>query len=85
VFASRQGLLRRSLALVPHAKVQSVRLAQGPWERLWRVADVHVDTGANKTVTARLRDAQEAAELLGAQAERSRTGRKGARPDRWMV
>jgi putative membrane protein len=85
VFAARQGLLRRSLALVPHAKVQSVRLAQGPWERLWRVADVHVDTGANKTVTARLRDAQEAAELLKAQAERSRTGRKGARPDRWMV
>ncbi|WP_020122563.1 PH domain-containing protein [Streptomyces canus] len=85
VFASRTGLLRRTLALVPHAKVQSVRLTQGPWERLWRVADVHVDTGANKTVTARLRDAQEAAELLGAQAERSRTGRKGARPDRWMV
>ncbi|WP_030323893.1 PH domain-containing protein [Streptomyces sp. NRRL B-3229] len=85
VFASRQGLLRRSLALVPHAKVQSVRLAQGPWERLWRVAEVHVDTGANKTVTARLRDAQEAAELLRAQAERSRTGRRGARPDRWMV
>ncbi|MEV7737695.1 PH domain-containing protein [Streptomyces sp. NPDC088921] len=85
VFASRQGLLRRSLALVPHAKVQSVRLGQGPWERLWRLADVHVDTGANKTVTARLRDAQEAAELLKSQAERSRTGRKGARPDRWMV
>ncbi|MEV3914548.1 PH domain-containing protein [Streptomyces canus] len=85
VFAARQGLLRRSLALVPHAKVQSVRLAQGPWKRLWRVADVHVDTGANKTVTARLRDAQEAAELLKSQAERSRTGRKGARPDRWMV
>ncbi|WP_406394053.1 PH domain-containing protein [Streptomyces sp. NBC_00882] len=85
VFTARQGLLRRSLALVPHAKVQSVRLAQGPWKRLWRVADVHVDTGANKTVTARLRDAQEAAELLKSQAERSRTGRKGARPDRWMV
>ncbi|AYC39531.1 PH domain-containing protein [Streptomyces griseorubiginosus] len=85
VFASRQGLLRRSLALVPHAKVQSVRLAQGPWERLWRIAEVHVDTGANKTVTARLRDVQEAAELLRAQAERSRTGRRGARPDRWMV
>ncbi|MGY6024052.1 PH domain-containing protein [Streptomyces spinosirectus] len=85
VFATRHGLLRRSLALVPHAKVQSVRLAQGPWERLWRVADVHVDTGANKTVTARLRDAQEAAELLRAQAERSRTGRRDARPDRWMA
>ncbi|MFF4270073.1 PH domain-containing protein [Streptomyces sp. NPDC001536] len=85
VFAARTGLLRRSLALVPHAKVQSVRLAQGPWQRVWRLADVHVDTGANKTVTARLRDAEEAAELLRAQAERSRTGRRDARPDRWMA
>lgn len=85
VFAARHGLLRRKLALVPHAKVQSVRLTQGPWERLWRLADVHVDTGANKSVTARLRDAQEAAELLRGQAERSRTGRRDARPDRWMV
>ncbi|NUS77197.1 MAG: PH domain-containing protein, partial [Streptomyces sp.] len=57
VFAARQGLLRRSVALVPHAKVQSVRLVQGPWRRLWGLADVHVDTGAGKTVTARLRDA----------------------------
>lgn len=85
VFAARHGLLRRSLTLVPHAKVQSVRLTQGPWQRLWRLADVHVDTGAGKTVTARLRDAQEAAELLRGQAERSRTGRLDARPDRWMA
>ncbi|MFC4506305.1 MULTISPECIES: PH domain-containing protein [Streptomyces] len=85
VFAARHGLLHRSLALVPHAKVQSVRLSQGPWQRLWRLADVHVDTGADKTVTARLRDVQEAAELLHGQAERSRTGRRDARPDRWMA
>jgi len=85
VFAARQGLLRRSVALVPHAKVQSVRLVQGPWRRLWGLADVHVDTGAGKTVTARLRDAEEAAELLRAQAERSRTGRRDALPDRWMA
>jgi putative membrane protein len=85
VFAARQGLLRRSLALVPHAKIQSVRLTQGPWKRRCGLADVHVDTGANKTVTARLRPAQEAAALLRAQAERSRTGRRDARPDRWMA
>ncbi|MFF7451222.1 MULTISPECIES: PH domain-containing protein [unclassified Streptomyces] len=85
VFAARVGLLRRSLALVPHAKVQSVRLSQGPWKRVCRLADVHVDTGANKTVTARLRDAEEAVQLLHAQAERSRTGRRDARPDRWMA
>jgi putative membrane protein len=85
VFAARRGLLRRSLSLVPHAKVQSVRLTRGPWERLLRVADIHVDTGANKTVTARLRDAEEAQALLYAQADRSRTGRRDARPDRWMA
>lgn len=85
VFAARHGLLRRSLSLVPHAKVQSVRLTQGPWERFKGVADVHVDTGANKTVTARLRDAEEAAALLQAQADRSRTGRREAPPDRWMA
>ncbi|MFF6805836.1 PH domain-containing protein [Streptomyces sp. NPDC012616] len=85
VFAARHGLLRRRLSLVPHAKVQSVRLTQGPWQRLWGLADVHVDTGAGKTVTARLRDAQDAARLLDSQAERSRTGRRDARPDRWMT
>jgi putative membrane protein len=85
VFAARHGLLRRRLSLVPHAKVQSVRLTQGPWERFKGVADVHVDTGADKTVTARLRDASEAAKLLQSQADRSRTGRREARPDRWMA
>ena len=85
VFVARHGLLRRSLALVPHAKVQSVRLEQGPWARFKRLADVHVDTGAGRTVTARLRDDSEAARLLQSQADRSRTGRREARPDRWMA
>ncbi len=85
VFAARRGLLRRRLFLVPHAKAQSVRLTQGPWERFKGLADVHIDAGAGRTVTARLRDAAEAAELLQAQADRSRTGRREARPDRWMA
>ncbi|MGW0364935.1 PH domain-containing protein [Streptomyces sp. NPDC002990] len=85
VFAARRGRLCRRTEIVPHAKVQSVRLSQGPWERARGVADVHVDTGANGTVTARLRSAAEAAELLPAQAARSRTSRAAARPDRWMT
>ncbi|MFF5887051.1 PH domain-containing protein [Streptomyces sp. NPDC012589] len=85
VFVARHGLLGRRVALVPHAKVQSVRLVQGPWQRARGVADVHVDNGANKSAAARLRDADEAALLLQAQAERSRTGRRDARPDRWMA
>lgn len=85
VFVTRHGLFQRTVALVPHAKVQSVRRAQGPWMRRHGLADVHVDTGANKTVTARLRDAEEAAALLQSQADRSRTGRDQALPDRWMA
>jgi putative membrane protein len=85
VFASRRGLLRRTVSLVPHAKVQSVRLVQGPWKRFTGLADVRVDTGADRTVTARLRNAEEAEAVLYAQADRSRTGRRTARPDRWMV
>ncbi|WP_345943500.1 PH domain-containing protein [Streptomyces sp. SID8352] len=85
VFAARRGLFRRTLSLVPHAKVQSVRLTQGPVRRALDLADVRVDTGANGTVTAGLRDAAEAAALLQQQADRSRTGRRDAQPDRWMT
>ncbi|MDI3388918.1 PH domain-containing protein [Streptomyces sp. B-S-A8] len=85
VFTARRGLLCRTLSLVPHAKVQSVRLTQGPWERRNGVAGLHVETGANTSVAARLRDAAEAELLLQAQADRSRTGRRTARPDRWMA
>ncbi|MFZ3471990.1 PH domain-containing protein [Streptomyces sp. 4.24] len=85
VFAARRGRLCRRTEIVPHAKVQSVRRSQGPWERARGVADVHVDTGANATVTARLRGAAEAAELLHAQAARSHASRAWARPDRWMT
>jgi putative membrane protein len=85
VFVTRSGLIRRRITLVPHAKVQSVRFVQGPWERRMRLADVAVDHGANGWTAARLRDADEALRLVHAQAERSRTGRREARPDRWMT
>ncbi|MGH3312331.1 MAG: PH domain-containing protein [Streptomyces sp.] len=85
VFVTRSGLLRRRTTLVPHAKVQSVRLGQGPWERRMRLANVMVDNGANGWTAARLRDAAEAHALVHAQAERSRTGRREARPERWMA
>lgn len=85
LFAARRGRLCRRTEIVPHAKVQSVRRTQGPWKRVCGVADLHVDTGAGNTVTARLRAADEATALLYAQAARSRTSRETARPDRWMA
>ena len=80
VFVTRSGLLSRRITLVPHAKVQSVRFGQGPWERRLGLANVAVDHGANGWAAARLRDADEARTIVHAQAERSRTGRREARP-----
>ncbi|WP_141743617.1 PH domain-containing protein, partial [Streptomyces abyssalis] len=85
VFVTRSGLISRRVTLVPHAKVQSVRFEQGPWERRMRLADVAVDHGANGWTAARLRDVEEARALVHAQAERSRTGRREAGPERWMT
>ncbi|MFJ9936487.1 hypothetical protein ACIRSJ_25615 [Streptomyces virginiae] len=44
-----------------------------------------MDTCANGTVPAPLREADEAAGLSAAQAARARTCRASARPDRWMT
>ncbi|MCT2590026.1 PH domain-containing protein [Streptomyces sp. N2-109] len=85
VFVTRYGLLRRRTELVPHAKVQSVRFGQGPWQRRMRLANVSVDHGANGWAEARLRDEEEARALVAAQAERSRTGRREAGPERWLT
>ncbi|HEX9683662.1 MAG TPA: PH domain-containing protein [Acidimicrobiales bacterium] len=41
---SRWGLLRRRLDLAPIAKQQSLRVRQGPWQRRFGLATVHLDT-----------------------------------------
>jgi putative membrane protein len=84
VFVVRYGLLTRTVRVVPHAKVQSVRLTQGPWQRPLGLASVHLDPAAGAPLTAAHRDAAEAARIVAAQAERSRTGRRNAPPERWM-
>ncbi|MFJ4439488.1 PH domain-containing protein [Streptomyces sp. NPDC088923] len=78
LFVARQGLLRRTTSLVPHAKVQSVRFTRGPWERALGLASLAVDHGANGTVRARARSAEEARAVFHAQAARSRTSRRTA-------
>lgn len=85
VFVVRYGVFSRYTQIVPHAKVQSVRLTQGPWQRRLGLAGVHLDTAAGRPVTAAHRDAAEAGRIVAAQAERSRTGRRTALPERWMT
>ncbi|MET8556101.1 PH domain-containing protein [Streptomyces sp. NPDC004959] len=83
LFVARRGLLRRTTSLVPHAKVQSVRFTQGPWERALGLASLAVDDGANRTVRARARAADEARAVFHAQADRSRTSRRASPHGQW--
>ncbi|MCK9898340.1 PH domain-containing protein [Frankia sp. AgB32] len=85
VFVSQHGLLHRHLDVIPHGKVQSIRLVANPLARLLRLADVHLDTtGGPVRVKAAQRDGQEALRLVGGQAERSRPSRDCSLPDRWL-
>lgn len=73
---SREGWLTRRTHAVRHARVQSLRLTQGPLERRLGLANVHVDSPPGPVrVVARHRAAAEARALLEreqALAERAR-------------
>jgi putative membrane protein len=61
---TRSGWLRRQTDVVPHAKVQSLRVTQGPWERALDLATMHADTaGVTIAVQARHRGRAEAERL----------------------
>jgi len=60
VFVSRWGLLTRELQLVPYARLQSVRVVQGPIQRLLRLATVYADTAGGRSASARDRDVNDA-------------------------
>ncbi|MGR6320902.1 PH domain-containing protein [Micromonospora soli] len=79
VFVARSGLLTRHLTLVPYARIQSVRVTQGPAQRRLRLATVHADTAGGSGAAAPDRDLAEAWELaaeLTARAHAAR-GRRG--------
>ncbi len=75
VFVSRDGLLTRELVVVPYARIQSVRVVQGPLARLLRLATVHADTAGRLHAIAHLRDVDEAWELAAQLTERARAAR----------
>jgi putative membrane protein len=73
---SREGLLTRRTHVVPHARVQSLRLEQGPWQRRLGLADLLVDSPPGPVkVRVRQRDAAEARALLDRENAVSRTAR----------
>jgi putative membrane protein len=60
------GVLTTTTHVVPLAKVQSLRLEQGPWQRRLGLASVHADTAGRRLpgAVAEHRDAAEAQVLL---------------------
>lgn len=80
VVSSRSGMLTRRTHVVPHARVQSLRLSQGPWQRRLGLADMHVDSPPGPVrVRARHRDADEARRLLNTERELATRDRRTLR------
>ncbi|GAA3785093.1 PH domain-containing protein [Micromonospora maritima] len=79
VFVARSGLLTRRLTLVPYARIQSVRVTQGPAQRRLRLATVHADTAGGAGAAAVDRDLADAWELAAELTARARHARRGDR------
>lgn len=85
VFVARRGRVRRFLSVVPHARTQSVRVTQGPWERSLGLATIHVDSTPGPVGIVGLHlDAAHARSLAEAQADRARDARLRDVEPRWM-
>jgi putative membrane protein len=70
------GRITRRTTWVPLARVQSLRLVQGPVQRRLRLASLHVDAaGRRMTAVAHDRDVEEAERLLAELAEACRAAR----------
>ncbi len=80
VLITEHGWLTHHRDIVPHAKSQSVRIEQGPWQRRLRLADVHVDTPKGPVnAVARQVDQDAARQLALTQLDRARTAREADR------
>ncbi len=81
-----QGVLFRTLTVVPQAKAQSVRITQGPVQRRLSLATVHVDTTPGPVDAVILhRDAREARRIAEEQSVRGRLARRIDVPEQWMT
>lgn len=84
VLVTRRGRLHRRWALQPHARTQSVRITQGPWQRALGLTSVWFDsTPGPVSVVALQRSAAEARDLAQAQADRAARARAVDRSTRW--
>ena len=86
VFLARSGRIVERWDVVPHARTQSVRVTQGPWERALGLASMHVDsTPGSVKISGRYRDAAEARTLAQEQADRAAAARASDASVRWVA
>ena len=75
VFTTRDGRLTREVVVVPYARIQSVRIVQGPLQRQLGLATVHADTAGSVSAAAHHRDLAEARALAAQLTVRARAAR----------
>ncbi|MDO8309196.1 MAG: PH domain-containing protein [Actinomycetota bacterium] len=86
VFVARRGRVTRHVMVIPHARAQSVRFTQGPWERPLGLGSVHVDTTPGPVKVSALHlDAGVAQELVRAESDRAERARAQDRSIRWAA
>lgn len=87
VLVTRRGLLCRVTEIVPHVRVQDIRLVEGPVSRLLGVASVVVDTAPGPArAWAVGRDRAEACRIVETVAAHAREARAGSEgPERWVT
>ncbi len=77
VVVARHGLLQRVTAVVPHSRVQSIALRQGPLQRSLGLADIAIHIPAGPVCMSwRHLDAGDARRLLLAEMDRCRAARR---------
>ncbi|MAT61951.1 MAG: hypothetical protein CMH41_09975 [Micrococcales bacterium] len=85
VFVTDRGRFVRRLAVAPHARTQSVRVTQGPWQRWLDLATMHLDSPVGPAkVIALYRAAEEARQLADEQNARAQIALKTDPAGRWM-
>lgn len=75
VIAIRTGFTERSQAIIPHGRVQAVRVSQGPLQRRLGLSSVDANTTSMISATVPSLDAGDARALAFAQLDRARASR----------
>lgn len=86
VMATRRGFFTRRTAVIPHARVQSVGVTQGPWQRRLGLASVHLhSTPGPVAIVGEHRDAADARAIAEEEVTRAATARAIVTSERWMT